>query len=93
MKICIRLIVIYVIPLKPSRNYIYHGFNIKKSYILPTEGIYVLYKDLRKKQRLLSYRSFKDGFLYRRTNLFTARYEMQFLNKFKLFSFLKICSD
>jgi len=48
---CIRLIVIYVKPLKPSGKYSYHGFNIKNLYILPTECIDVFCRDLRKKNR------------------------------------------
>lgn len=51
MNICIRLIVIYVKPLKPSGNYTYHSFKIKKLYILPTECICVFCRDLRKKNR------------------------------------------
>jgi hypothetical protein len=70
MNIGIRLIAIYVKPLKPSGNYSNHRFNIKKLYILHTECIYVFCRDLRKKQRLLSYTSFHDGFLYRRTKVY-----------------------
>jgi hypothetical protein len=34
-------------PLKPSGFYMYHQFNIKKSYVLPTGCIYVFCVDLR----------------------------------------------
>jgi hypothetical protein len=46
-----RLILIYVRPLKPSGNYSYQGFNVKKLYILPTECIDVFCMDLGKKNR------------------------------------------
>jgi len=34
-------------PLKPSGHYMYHQFNIKHSYVLPTQCIYVFCMDLR----------------------------------------------
>jgi len=33
--------------LKPSGHYMYHSFNIKKIYVLPTQCIYVFCTDLR----------------------------------------------
>ena len=34
-------------PLKPSGHYMYHQFNKHKSYVLPTQCIYVFCVDLR----------------------------------------------
>lgn len=53
MNICIRLIVIYVKPLKPSGNYSNQRFSIKKLYILHTECIYVFCRDLKKKPEII----------------------------------------
>ena len=43
----LNLRVIYINPSKPSGHYMYHQFNIQKSYVLPTQCIYVFYMDLR----------------------------------------------
>jgi len=34
-------------PVKPSGHYMYHQFNIHKSYVLPTQCIYVFCMDLK----------------------------------------------
>jgi len=37
-----------IIPLQPSGHYMYHQFNTHKSYVLPTQSIYMFCVDLRK---------------------------------------------
>jgi len=50
-------------PLKPSGPYMYHQFNIRKFYVLPTQLYLCVLCGSENKQRLFPYRKLTEWFL------------------------------
>jgi hypothetical protein len=60
-------------PSRPNGYYMYHQFNIRKFYVLPTQCIYAFCVDLRTNS---NYFPTKHGLVFITEIVFTARYEL-----------------